>query len=214
MLKQFWNLLFPQKCVVCGGAVDNALLCSNCGRLRPYQERSPLTLGYKYLALFEYDEIARKIIAQIKYQKNRELIPFVQEALLRAAPQIDADLLIPMPLNPLRQQERGFNQSAEFFKTYAAYQHIPLRGDLVYRGRNTQKLAALSPAEREQETAAVFRVWENKRAELKNKKILLADDIITTGNTLKKLAEVIAQCAPASIEILGVFRPALQANML
>ena len=214
MLKQFWNLFFPQKCVVCGGPADNAPLCPSCGRLRPCQERRQLALGYKYLALFEYDTTARKIIAQIKYQKNRELIPLVQEALLWQAPKIDADLLIPMPLHPLRRQERGFNQVEEFFKTYAAYQHIPLRSDLVYRGRNTQKLAALSPAEREKETTDIFQVWENKGAELKNKKVLLADDIITTGNTLKKLAEVIAQSAPASIEIIGVFRPVLQADML
>ncbi|MDR2429194.1 MAG: phosphoribosyltransferase domain-containing protein, partial [Candidatus Margulisbacteria bacterium] len=64
------------------------------------------------------------------------------------------------------------------------------------------------------ETTDVFQIWENKRAELKNKKVLLADDIITTGVTLKKLMEVVAQCAPASVEILGVFRPAAQANML
>jgi ComF family protein len=214
MLKQFWNLLFPQKCAVCGGAAENSPLCPNCGRWRPYHEHSQLALGYKYSALFEYDETAKKIIAQIKYRKNRELIPFVQEAILRHAPKIDADLLIPMPLNPLRRQERGFNQSEEFFKPYAAYQHIPLRGDLVYRGRNTQKLAALSPAERAKETADIFQVWENKRAELKNKKILLVDDIITTGATLKKLAEVVAQYNPASIEILGVFRPKLQADVL
>lgn len=214
MLKQFWSLLFPQKCAVCGGPADNAPLCSSCGRLRPYHESRQLALGCKYLGLFEYDETAKKIIAQIKYQKNRELIPLVQEALLREAPKISADLLIPMPLNPLRQQERGFNQVEEFFKTYAAYHHIPLRNDLVYRGRNTQKLAALSPAERKKETTDVFQIWENKRAELKNKKVLLADDIITTGVTLKKLMEVVAQCAPASVEILGVFRPAAQANML
>lgn len=117
MLKQFWNLLFPQKCVVCGGAADRSPLCSNCARLRPYHEHSQLTLGYKYLGLFEYDEPARKILAQIKYQKNRELIPFIQKSLLQHAPKIAADLLIPAPLNPLRRQERGFNQVEEFFQT-------------------------------------------------------------------------------------------------
>ncbi|GBR74089.1 putative amidophosphoribosyltransferases [Candidatus Termititenax aidoneus] len=182
--------------------------------MRPYHEHSQLALGYKYLGLFEYNETARKILAQIKYQKNRELIPFIQKSLLRHAPKIAADLLIPAPLNPLRRQERGFNQAEEFFRTYAAYYHIPLRADIVYRGKNTQKLAALSPAERERETADIFQVWANKEAELKNKKILLIDDIITTGNTLKKLAETIARCAPASIEIISVFRPAGQANML
>jgi ComF family protein len=214
MLKQFWNLLFPQKCAVCGGAADRSPLCPNCACLRPYHEHSQLALGYKYLGLFEYDKTARKILAQIKYQKNRELIPFIQKSLLQHAPKIAADLLIPAPLNPLRWQERGFNQAEEFFRTYAAYYHIPLRADIVYRGRHTQKLAALSPAERAKETTDIFQVWTNKAAELKNKKILLADDIITTGNTLKKLAEIIARHAPASIEIISVFRPADRANVL
>jgi len=136
------------------------------------------------------------------------LIPFIQKILLKNAPKIEADLIIPVPLNPLRYQERGFNQAVEFFKLYADYHNIPLRPDIVYRAQNTQKLAGLSPDERHKETFDVFQVWGDKQKLLENKCVLIVDDIVTTGNTVKNLANALAKYNPAGIEILGMFRPA------
>jgi ComF family protein len=208
MPKQFWNIMFPDKCLICGDS--GAVLCPKCSKFAPYYENKPLNIGWPYRGIFEYDDRVKKIIAALKYQKNRELTPFIQKAFLAAAPPLKADMLVPVPLNPLRLKERGFNQAAEFVLPYARYHGIELRVDIVYRAENTAKLAALSPAQRQKETADIFQIWQNKRDELAGKQILIVDDIITTGGTVKKLAEKIAECAPASIEILGVFRPKLQ----
>ncbi|MDR1997416.1 MAG: hypothetical protein LBQ83_03745 [Candidatus Margulisbacteria bacterium] len=197
------------RCPVCGAATDNAPLCPGCQKLTVYNESAQLKIGYPYTGVFEYDERARKIIAEIKYRKNRELMPFIQRALLRHAPAARAEILIPVPLNPVRYKERGFNQTAELARDYAAYYGLQLRSDIVYRAKNTQKLAALSPDLRRAELDYVFKVWDNKQAELPDKKILIVDDIITTGQTVKTLAETLALYKPASIEILGVFRPRL-----
>ncbi|GBR75906.1 putative amidophosphoribosyltransferases [Candidatus Termititenax persephonae] len=195
MLKQILQIIFP-------GAEEK-----NPGTLTAYLEQVQLNLGFAYCGVLCYDDYARKLVAAVKYTKNRELIPIIQKAFLQYAPAKQADFLIPVPLNPLRLRDRGFNQSEEFAKTYAAFYGIPLCGDLVYRAVNTQKLAALSPAAREKETADIFQVWENKQKLLENKRILIVDDIITTGHTVRNLANALARYNPASIEILGVFRP-------
>ncbi|GBR77591.1 hypothetical protein RDn1_250 [Candidatus Termititenax dinenymphae] len=192
MLKQILQILFP---------------APEHGNLTVCLESAQLKIRYPYCGVFEYDDNAKKIVAAVKYHKNRELIPFIQQEFLKHAPAKKADLLIPVPLNPLRYQERGFNQAEEFVRTYAALHGIALRSDIVYRGRNTTKLAALSPDARQKETADIFQVWENKQKELAGKRIIIADDIITTGSTVKNLADVLAKYAPESIEILGVFRP-------
>lgn len=208
MLKQFWNIFFPIKCVACGDTLQSVPLCTNCqGSLPLYLENQQLDLDYKYQAVFAYEEKARKIIAAVKYQRNRELIPYIQKLFLEKAQLISADLIIPVPLNPLRLQERGFNQAEEFVRLYANYHNIELRSDIVYRAEHTQKLAELSPAERQKKTKNIFQVWENKCHKLKDKKILIVDDIITTGTTVKNLADTIQKYQPANIEILGVFRP-------
>ena len=207
MWKQLLNILFPVKCVGCGRSQDNTLLCPSCGQFLPYNNKDALPLDHKHFVLFTYDDRAKKIIAQIKYHKNRELIPFIQKILLKNAPKIEADLIIPVPLNPLRYQERSFNQAEEFFKLYAEYHNIPLCSDIVYRAKNSQKLAGLSPDERQKEIVDIFEIWAEKQKLLENKRILIVDDIITTGSTVKNLAYTIQKHHPASIEILGVFRP-------
>jgi len=207
MLKQFWNILFPVKCVVCGDTLESVPLCARCRDLPVYLESQQLNLGYKYCGVFLYEEKARKIISAIKYQCNRELIPYIQKLFLEKAPVVSADLIIPVPLNPLRLQKRGFNQAEEFVRLYANYHGIEMRGDIVYRAENTQKLAELSPTLRRQTIQNIFKVWENQAHKLKNKRILIVDDIITTGTTIKSLADTIQNYQPASIEILGVFRP-------
>jgi len=68
MLQQLLNIIFPVKCVACGSSRDNTLLCSNCSQLRSCKA-NPLDIDYKNFVLFDYDDKARKIIAQIKYQK-------------------------------------------------------------------------------------------------------------------------------------------------
>ena len=193
MLEQILKIIFPA--------------ANDYGNLTPCAEQIPADLAYTHTGVFLYDENARRLVKAIKYEKNRELIPIIQKEFLRCAPAKKADFIIPVPLNPLRFAERGFNQAEEFVRSYAEFHGIPIRSDIVYRGTNTQKLAALSSGERAKATANIFQVWENKRDLLENKRILIVDDIITTGSTVKNLADVLSHYKPAGIEILGVFRP-------
>ncbi|WP_096190279.1 ComF family protein [Evansella halocellulosilytica] len=169
-------------CYICGRPTTNdsgTIECSDCTRwknVHPWDKHS-----FKHRALFEYTPFLQEVIAQFKYRGDAELATLFSEkikALVRSLGRFDVVTVI--PLNEKRHWERGFNQ-AELLG-----QDLPIVEVLERTGDAKMKQSKLS---REQRMAALQNAFHVKeKADLNDKRIVIIDDIYTTGATIRSAA--------------------------
>ena len=128
--------------------------------------------------------------------------------LLRSAPWVEpaleqADLLLPMPLSRQRLQERGYNQALELARHLAPAKVVP---ELLLRIRHTPPQSALKRSERLHNVRAAFAVDPLRSAELRDKRVVLLDDVMTSGASLFAAAQVLRQAGAAHITGLVLAR--------
>lgn len=199
--------IFLETCCICENPLVNQekFLCAKCLLELPYigdfSENNPAQrlfiekvdniVAYSLL-LFRKKNITQKIIHQIKYQKATELAKYMGKImayfLLHNKVNIDADLIIPVPLHKYRIKERGYNQSYLIASGISEILSIPLDETIVTRTKYTKTQTKLSLNERIKNLENAFSVNPNKILLLNAiKSILLVDDVITTGTTLLTL---------------------------
>ena len=128
--------------------------------------------------------------------------------LLRSAPWVEpaleqADLLLPMPLSRQRLQERGFNQALELARHLAPAKVVP---ELLLRIRHTPSQSSLKRAERLHNVRAAFAVDPLRSAELRDKRVVLLDDVMTSGASMFAAAAALRQAGAAHITGLVLAR--------
>lgn len=101
----------------------------------------------------------------------------------------DIDEIIPIPIHPIKQITRGYNQAEKIARSFERHFSLPVMTDVLLRTKNTQDLRQLTPKERGNELNGAFKV--NKPDFVKDKNILLLDDIITYGTTLRECARTL-----------------------
>ena len=120
----------------------------------------------------------------------------------------DLDLLVPVPLHPARQRERGFNQAELIARGAGEALGVPVRGDLVRRTRPTRQQARLEASERAGNLAGAFTPGDPGGAGTPPRTIGLVDDVLTTGSTLSACAAVLGEAFPrAEIRAVAAASP-------
>lgn len=227
VLRPWWlagvDLLFPPRCQVCGRAGTFPLcegcwlgfprierpVCQVCGRpLRGPRElvfvcvpcrhrRNPVRVR----AFGRYDGRLRDAVHALKYRGRLALADPLGRALAQLLAQdaraATADALVPVPLHPRREAQRGFNQAEELARAVGRYLQRPTRRVLV-RVRDTPSQTELDEDERRRNVRGAFAVRESVRG----LRLVLVDDVVTTGSTLAECAAVLR--AAGAAEVLGV----------
>jgi ComF family protein len=218
------DLIFPPRCVSCkalgqrlcepcaGGIfwIDSNF-CAQCGL--------PLTPGSSHCCI-DPDDLRfvrsaavfsgpmRKALHAMKYFSDRSLA----EQLVRRAhphwnpPSWDFDTLMPVPLGRQRQQTRGYNQSHLLAVALSRLVDIPVDTQSLVRVRETQSQVGLSIKARKENTADAFRA-----SAVHHRKVLLVDDVCTTGATLQSCAEALIQAGAAGVGAITIARAVLPA---
>jgi ComF family protein len=105
----------------------------------------------------------------------------------------ERSIVVPVPLSPTRQRERGFNQSGLLARRVAAGWTLPYSPDLLVRTRSTSSQTRLTPGDRLSNVAGAFRAADGSRETLRGAHVVLVDDVVTTAATLNACAA--ALCA-------------------
>ena len=190
-------------CDACGrpfGAAGQGPLCSSC------QEHPP-SWGAARAAL-SYDDQSRRVLLPFKYGDRTELARALAPLMARAGAALlaRADLLVPVPLHRWRLLGRRYNQSALLAQALSGISGRPAALDLLRRTRRTPPLGSLSPLRRAAVLAGAFEVQQNRSPMVPDARILLVDDVLTTGATAEACARVLLDAGAGSVDILAAAR--------
>ncbi|MDR3086714.1 MAG: ComF family protein [Azoarcus sp.] len=215
--------LLAQNCLLCGQTGEGEILCRACAddlpRLpAPLCPRCalPTTSGElcgaclahpphydRTLAAFSYGFPLDKLIQSFKYAHRLALATYLgREIASLAAESVVADLVVPLPLHPVRLRERGFNQALELARPVAATLGLPLDSRTCSRIRHTPAQASLSWKKREKNIRNAFQCTRD----LSGRRILLVDDVMTTGASLNEFARTLKRHGASEITLLVVAR--------
>lgn len=213
-MRELWQaviyFLFPPHCPNCREMVDERYqLCPKCAEkiLRLDLKSDPPAPLDKVLRVTKYREGSRTLLHKLKFNNNLRVVPVLKKILddVSNREEIlnflkDVDFAVPVPLHQKRLKERGFNQSEEIFGEWLAKKNLPLKNILI-RIKETPQLYDLGKADRKKVLTGVFAAAE--QFDLSGKKILIVDDIFTTGTTCKECAKVLKSLGAEKVFVLA-----------
>lgn len=194
-------LLFPNvpTCVCCGKELPAGEVCRDCAALlRRYELFGRAQYPFACVGAYHYNQLASRLIQAYKFEDARWLAEYLSCAMARALQGERFDLITFVPLHPKRQRQRGFNQAQLLAERLAAFFGRPCQ-DMLQRVRNTKMQSLLPHSERRQNVHEVFALREGAEMQAAGKRVLLVDDVITTGATISGCAELLLQ---AGAEVL------------
>ncbi|MCQ2362663.1 MAG: hypothetical protein MJ048_06510 [Acidaminococcaceae bacterium] len=201
-LQLLWENVAPRRCAVCGDKIDEGVFCQICREhfvINKMVEQGE-TINIIYL-LYKYEREVRKVIHAVKFEnKGRYLYQLEEEARVifgsywqELLQQYDLTVAIPTSVN--RSQERGYEVPEEIFDFLNFHQ----MHKVLERRRVTAPLFNLNKEQREQEVAGCFKVI----ADVTDKRVLLLDDIYTTGATANEAAKTLLAAGAKYVDVLA-----------
>lgn len=191
-------------CACCGlpleFAVDKHTLCGECLREHPPYSRAR--------SAFVYNEHSRALIMKLKYQDDTYLAPIFGQWLKSAGAELlpASDLIIPVPLHYWRMVTRRYNQSLLLANALAKRCDIPLLADGLNRIRRTPQQTGLTRIQRQKNVKNAFMVPDKYRSVIRGKSILLIDDVMTTGATLRACTHTLLKADAGQVNVLTLAR--------
>ena len=230
LVEELWDVLLPQRCIACGvlGAslheacvallpVANGARCERCwapGVQSPAlaepprlcercAEGGPDAPAFDALrAPFRFEGLARRALLEAKFRGITAHLEPIGHAAAGVVPEDwRPDVVVPVPLGRRRERTRGFNQAREAARAVAEALGVPLRDDLVRRGRETAAQATLDAATRRLNLRGAFEVTGTPPP-----RVLVVDDVTTTGQTLSEVASALRAAGASTVYALAMAR--------
>jgi ComF family protein len=223
-------LVYPPTCSGCGGAIaDPHALCPACWsglRLieRPYCQRLGTPFGVDHgtgillsaraiadppvfaraRAVALYEGGARDLVHRLKYEDRLDLAAVLARMMAGAGSELlgEADCLVPVPLHRFRLWRRRFNQAALLANRIGRIAGRPSEPGYLKRVKATRSQVGLSRVGRATNLQGAFRVPAAARGALQGRRILLIDDVMTTGATANAASRVLLRGGAASVDVL------------
>ena len=216
IIKNFYNnildFIYPPVCGICG-KLGQDYLCKKCQKILESQAKFVIDKNQdynqnfnKHLYIFKYEGIIRSMILNYKFNEKSYLyITFVNfllknEKFFKILKSYDT--IIPVPISSERKNERGYNQSELLAKELAKKLNIECVKNCLIKNKNIIEQSKLNKEERQKNIQGVY-ILKNKE-KLINKKLLLIDDIFTTGSTVNECCKILKQANPRKIDIFTI----------
>ncbi|MHA1566459.1 MAG: ComF family protein [Alphaproteobacteria bacterium] len=198
------DFLAQPHCYRCGYPFEldqgEAALCGACIRQPPVYHRAR--------SVMVYGGVARDLVLGFKHGDRTHAAPAFGRWLARAGAELiaDADLILPVPLHRWRLARRRFNQAALMAGTLADITDKPMRPNILRRIRQTSTQGGLNRRQRARNVRRAFIVQPRHQAGIAGKRILLVDDVLTTGATAGECAATLLRGGAAAVDVLTLTR--------
>jgi ComF family protein len=222
------DIALPTLCVACREPVHGEGVCAECwSKLSfiapPYCPRLGIPFVYdpgpellsmeaianppayaRARAAVRYDDVARTLVHALKYQDRTDLAPAMGRWMARAGRELlrDADALVPVPLHWRRGWSRRYNQSGALARLIERESGVKLASEALRRVRPTQQQIGLSRAQRASNVQGAFKVAPERAADIAGRRVILIDDVLTSGATVDACARALLRARAASVDVL------------
>jgi len=227
------RVLFPPVCLGCSNLVtEPGTLCPSCWSRLRFLERPwcpvmgtpfSIDLGENMLSAeaiadpppfararsaVVYQGVARNLVQGLKFRDRTDLAPWMARWMVRAGVELlsESDLVVPVPLHRARFLSRRFNQSAELARAVAKFGGLDYAPEALVRARRTRQQVGLAARERQANVRGAFRVPEISAPKIKSRRIVLVDDVYTTGATVAAASRVLKRAGAHQVDVLTFAR--------
>ncbi|MDO5519582.1 MAG: ComF family protein [bacterium] len=232
LYKRMIELIYPQRCPICEKIVlpKGAFICSECYKKlqwvnAPYCMKcgKPIeseckeycydcenkNFHYEYgYGMWIYDENLRRSIVGFKYKNRREYADFyIQQLVLHYREKINrmqVDVIAPVPVHRRRYRQRGYNQAAILAEGLGKELEYAVEDQLLVRSKYTAPQKTLNDKERFLNLEKAFKVNKKRISEYVGKRVLLVDDIYTTGSTIEACTNVLLQAGVSKVYFISL----------
>jgi ComF family protein len=192
----------PPWCAICGlpfpHPMGEGAICADCARQRPSFDTARSVL--------RYDKHSRRLVLMLKHGDQTHLARAFGRWMHRAGREVlaGADIVIPVPLHWTRLFTRRFNQSALLAHAVRTAGGPPVAADWLVRRRRTPSQGTLGPLARARNVRGAFALRPGR--DIKGKRVVLIDDVLTTGATAEECARVLRRAGAAQVGVLVLAR--------
>ena len=222
------DIALPTLCVACREPVDGDGVCAACwAKLSfiepPYCPRLGIPFVYdpgpellsmeaiasppayqRARAAVRYDDVARTLVHALKYHDRTDLAPTMGRWMARAGHELlgAADVLVPVPLHWRRGWGRRYNQSGALAQAIGRQSGVKLAAEALRRVRATEQQIGLSRAQRASNVQGAFKVAADRMADIQGRRVVLVDDVLTSGATSDACARALLRAKAAQVDVL------------
>lgn len=226
LVEKLTDLFFPKRCVGCGQVGNflceeclltvkplEAALCSECTRpsiggfthslcLRPWSSE-------RLLCFFKYEGVTKELIGQLKYGGVRQIANFLTEIIVQflgeAAVSFGSQsLIVPVPLHPVKRLERGFNQTEILAESLGKVLAVKVSTGVLVKLVDNPSQTLYKLKERGKNVKGVFGVEKERKILLKNRDVVIVDDVFTSGATMRECARMVKRAGARFVYLLAV----------
>lgn len=187
-------------CIRCGKPIENeALYCNEC-------QNNEMNFDFARSSMI-YEKEVVKLITSLKFHNKKwlakMLAPFMVDTYKSNS--YESDVVVPIPISAKRMAERHYNQSEELARYIAKELDLPLVTTAIEKYKDNKPQTGVSSRDRRENVKGVYRPIDRKS--VKGKRVLLVDDILTTGSTASEVARVLKYCGATEVAVLVFASP-------
>lgn len=215
ILKYVLDWIFPPNCEICGKA-ENSYICGKCGnqlekfiyyensKNGKYNNRIKFCQEKEEFHLFRYEGIIREKMISYKFKDKAYIYHLFAEMVLRNQLACEFlnkyNVIVPVPIHLKRRRIRGYNQSELIARQIAKTLNKKIDTDILLKQKNTKPQSTLGKIDRKKNVQGVYKVRNIEK--VKGKKIVIFDDIYTTGATTNECKKILIE---AGAQMVGIF---------
>ena len=222
------DIALPTLCISCREPVHGEGVCAACWSklsfiAKPYCPRLGIPFVYdpgpellsmeaianppayqRARAAVRYDDVARTLVHALKYHDRTDLAPTMGRWMARAGREIlaEADVLVPVPLHWRRGWSRRYNQSGALAQAIGGQSRVKVAAEVLRRVRATEQQVGLSRAQRASNVQGAFKVAADRMADIQGRRVVLVDDVLTSGATTDACARALLRAKAAQVDVL------------